>query len=123
MSRFVYYNRNPNGDTIGDCVCRAISLAMNLPYEIVDEKLELTANLLDCDSPICVCCYDFLLSDVFKLRKVQGEDLTVGEFADLHPYGIFLVRVPEHLTCIIDNTVFDIWDCRNELCDIVWQTH
>ena len=33
---YKYYNRNPNNDKIGDCVCRAISTATGLNYKAVD---------------------------------------------------------------------------------------
>ena len=38
--------------------------------------------------------------------------MTVGEFADTHPKGVYLLRIPAHLTCIIDGTCYDIFDCR-----------
>ena len=42
---YKYYNRNPNNDIKGDCVCKAISTATGLNYDAVDNLLELTANI------------------------------------------------------------------------------
>ena len=32
-----------------------------------------------------------------------------------------LIRVPSHLTAIKNGVLYDIWDCRHELCDTVWK--
>lgn len=120
MAQFVYYNRNPYGIEEEDCVCRAISLATGIDYEIIEQKLAITGNLLDCDS-LCVCCYKFLLEDVFKAKSVDCDYMSVAKFADNYPNGVYLVRVSGHLTCVIDNCVFDIWDCRNEIVTDAWE--
>ena len=119
MAEFVYYNNNPNQETISDCVTRAISLAVDVDYDIVSEKLSLMADLLECDE-LNVCCYKHLLEDVFNCTPVDCDGMTVGEFADYNDFGVFLVRIPEHITCIIDGKIYDIWDCRDDLCDLAW---
>lgn len=120
MSDFVYYNLNPYGVEEEDCVCRAISLATNLDYEIIAEKLALTGELLDCDK-LCVCCYKFLLEDVFKAKRVSCDNMSVGEFANFYHCGTFLVRINGHLTCVIDSCIYDIWDCRSEFVTDAWE--
>lgn len=53
-------------------------------------------------------------------RQVDCEGLSVEEFADIYPYGVYLVRIDGHLTCVIDDGVYDIWDCRDELATNAW---
>ena len=120
MSQFIYFNVNPEGYEEEDCVIRAIKLATGLEYEEVEEKLWLTAELLNC-CELCVSCYRHLLDDVFKFQRVECDGLTVGEFADLYPYGTYLVRMNGHLSCIINNSIYDIWDCRNEWLTDAWR--
>lgn len=120
MARFVYYNVNPDGIETEDCVTRAISLASNLPYEEIQEKLYYTARLLNCDK-LCVCCYRHLLDDVFKYQRMDCDGLFVGEFADMHPDGVYLLRIDGHITCCIDGVIYDIWDCRNEFITDAWK--
>jgi len=120
MSRFIYYNRNPEGKTIEDCVCRAISLATAIPYQEIDELLWASADALNCDR-LCVCCYQHLLDNYFGFEKVECEGLTLDEFADLHPFGIYLVRMEGHLSTIIAGDCYDIWDCRGGLLTDVWK--
>lgn len=111
MSRFVYYNANPTGDEILDCVNRAIALATNQDYYEVARKMDLTAELWECERT-CLSCYTHLLDDVWRLRRVYADDMYVGDFADTHPNGIYIVRMSGHLSCIIDSTIYDIFDCR-----------
>ena len=120
MAEFVYLNVNPDEMTISDCVSRAIKLATGLPYAEIRKKLFHTSRLLNC-SKLCPACYSNLLDDIFKYQRVFCKGYTVGEFADAHQGGIYLVRVPSHLTTIINGKIYDIWDCRNEWCDIVWE--
>ena len=120
MANFVYYNRNPNGNKQNDCVTRAISLASNLPYPIIRKKLFHTAKLLNCEK-LCVCCYRHLIEDVLKYKPIKAEGYIVNNFANLNPKGIYLLRINGHITTLIDNSIYDIWDCRNELITDAWK--
>ena len=120
MARFVYYNINPDGDKESDCVTRAISLCSNLPYPTVRKKLFHTARLFNCDK-LCKFCYSNFIRSVLQYKEVNCHNQTVNQFADLHPDGTYLIRVPNHLTCVIRGCVYDIWDCRHEVCDTAWK--
>lgn len=111
MARFEYFNINPLGYTEPDCVIRAITLASGLPYEDIEEKLNLVGELYNCEK-LCVACYRFLLDKYFQYERVSGEGMLVDEFADTYPVGTYILRMNGHLTCCIDNTIYDIWDCR-----------
>ena len=58
---------------------------------------------------------------VLKYKEVNCDNMTVEEFANSHPFGTYLIRVPSHLTVIINGVLYDIWDCRHEFCDTVWK--
>lgn len=120
MARYRYLNLNPNGTKEEDCVTRAITFATGLPYKEVSKKLWLTADLYECDR-LCKFCYSNFINHVLKYKEVNCDKLTIGEFANKHPYGTYLIRIEGHLTCIKDGIVYDIWDCRDEMCDTVWK--
>jgi hypothetical protein len=120
MARFVYYNINPDGEKASDCVTRAISLGTGLDYTIIRRKLYHSAKLFDCDK-LNVDCYAHLLEDVFKFPQVNTYGMTVGEFADNHSYGIYLVRMSGHISTIWQGKVVDIWDCRDSLITNAWK--
>lgn len=120
MTDFYYHNVNPNKSIEQDCVTRAITLASGLPYAKIRQKLRLTARLLDCEK-LCPTCYGFLIQEVLGGIPKNCDNTSVGEFADLNFKGTYLVRIQGHLTCILDNTIYDIWDCRSKICDLAWK--
>jgi hypothetical protein len=121
MARYKFLNLNPLGLREQDCVCRAISLALNEDYFTIERKLELVGELFECEQ-LCVCCYKFLLDNVYNLDRIEEcQGMTVNEFADFFPQGIYIIRVDGHCTCVIDNQLLDVWNCGNEIVDIVWK--
>ena len=121
MARYQFLNVNPLGEIEADCVCRAISLALDEDYYKIQEKLYLVAKLFECES-LCICCYKYLLDDVYDLKRIEEvKGMTIEEFANYFPIGIFIVRIEGHLTCVIDNNIMDIWDCRDKIVDLVWE--
>ncbi len=119
--RFDFLNLQPLGRLEEDCVCRAISFALNVPYRCIEQKLKLTAELFECEE-LCVCCYKHLLDSVYNLKRLESfQGLTIEEFIDLNPVGIYIIRVDGHLTACQDGILKDTWDCRDEIVDIVWK--
>lgn len=119
-NRYRYYNRNPDGLHLEDCVCRAISTATGLNYNAVDKLLDLTAQSYDCDK-LCVCCYHNLLEDIFGYERhvcMNGE--TVEDIAEKYPKDYLLIRIDSHLTSSIKGIIPDIWDCSGKLVDCFW---
>lgn len=120
MSRYVYYNRNPDGERINDCVTRAISLATGLPYEDIARKLVLTAELWGCDK-LCLSCYHHLLDDVFRFKRVYVDGMTVDEFTEEYSYGTYLLRGEGHLLCVIDGVDYDIFKSTDMIITDAWR--
>jgi hypothetical protein len=120
MANFRYYNVSPDGEHKNDCVTRAISLASGMPYAETRKKLRSVATLFDCER-ICMSCYKHLIENVLYCKPLDCDGMTVEEFADMHPYGVYLVRMNQHISCIIDNTIYDIFDCREHLLTNAWQ--
>ena len=118
--RYKYYNHNPYNLKLKDCVCRAISTAIGLCYEAVDNLLDLTACTYGCDK-LCVCCYSKLLEEVLCYDRVECDfQKTVEDVATEFPRNKVLVRVKEHLTTVVYGNILDIWDCSDELVDCYW---
>lgn len=120
MARFVYLNVNPDGNKESDCVTRAISLSTGVDYADIRKKLYHTAKLLDCEK-LCNCCYSFLIERVFNCRPVNCDGMTVNDFANIHPLGVYLVRMQGHISTIWNGDVVDIWDCRDCELTNAWQ--
>lgn len=120
MANYVRYIHNDDKVTRNDCVTRAISLASGLPYSTVRRKLRYTARLLDCEK-LCVSCYEWLIREVLGGTPVNCEGMTINDFSELHPYGTYLVRMNGHISTVIDNCIYDIFDCRQHLLTNAWQ--
>lgn len=121
MSKFIYWNQNPKSLTEPDCVCRAISLATGIDYYRIEEMLSMVGDYYCCED-LFIGCYRHLLSNIFGFPKVEGvEGLTIEQFSDEFPQGIYLVRVDGHLSCVINSHVVDIWDCSQEVITDVWR--
>jgi hypothetical protein len=120
MAEFVYYNVNPLKIEEEDCVCRAITLASELPYSTVYKLLELSAEHNDCEK-LCVNCYEHLLTEVLGYTiKFPKYSATIEEIVNTYPHNTLLLRINYHLTCAVNNTIYDLWDCRDRLVDMFW---
>ena len=126
-----YYNSNPKGFIIDDCVVRAIALGLSKDYYLVLQELTNYA-------------IQNKLGMLIEYEKVfggyldeYGERITVGKIgrrkarvADLSnildPDATYIVLVGSsnsttHLTCIKSYEVLDTWDCRDEIVRSVWE--
>lgn len=119
MRDFRFYNSNPLDHIENDCVCRAINLGTGLPYEVVQDKLELIGELFECEQ-LCVCCYAHLLEKVFGFTQRFANGKTVKQIAKEHPNNKVIIRIRGHLTCSVYGEIWDIWDCSNEEADVYW---
>lgn len=120
MTRFQYWNENVDGEHVGDCVTRAITFSTGMSYDKVQEKLYYCGKLLECD-PLCVSCYDFLLTKYLEFTPLNPKGMTLYEFGDTHPKGLYLVRSNGHISALFDNCVYDTWDCRSMKLTNCWK--
>lgn len=120
MSKFVYHNINPYRIEEEDCVCRAISLALNIDYNAIKNLLEMSADLNECDT-LCICCYHHLLEDVFDLPVYYCNfNETVEDIASKYTHNRLIIRIDGHLTCAINGIIYDLWDCTKKNVDCFW---
>ena len=118
-NNYKYHNENPNGYHIPDCVIRAITLAMNIPYDEVVHLLSLNGKTFQCDC-LSVVCYEKLLDYDFNLPHYKGNGKTASEVAKDFPNNILLLRMDGHLSCSIHGIIHDIWDCSDCIITDFW---
>lgn len=116
---FKYTNTNPNGYHIPDCVIRAITLAMMIPYEEVVYMLSRNGEMFSCDC-LSVACYEKLLDYDFGLPHFYGDGRTAAEIAELYPNSTLLLRMNGHLSCSICGVINDIWNCSDCVITDYW---
>lgn len=114
---YSYYNANPYKIRVGDCVIRAISKALNQPWE--DTYIDLTIQ-------------GYLMGDLLSSNAVWGaylkskgftrdivsndcsECYTIEDFCNEHPKGTYIIGTGTHAVCVIDSTIFDTWNSSGE---------
>ena len=114
---YVYYNPNPNRKSVGDCVCRAISKAMDYSWDQTYIELCIQGFLMK-DFPDSNEVWDSYLRGCGFTRKVIPDTCpdcyTVRDFCKDFPYGIFILATGSHTVCIIDGDLYDSWNSLGE---------
>lgn len=115
---FVYYNANLNNEKIGDCVIRAISLALDLDYDVVVKLLLKNSKYFNCDL-LVKDCYGKLLEDM-GFKCYDGRGYTVKEIAEDFYNKKLLLRIENHLTASLYGDIYDLWNTSYEPVDVFW---
>ena len=114
---YKYYNANPHGHNVQDCVVRAISVAEGKTWDETYEKLSRIAQ----DEGILLDDVRFVENYLDKRYKRKCHySKTVGEFLEEYPFGKFLLTMPGHITVAIDGVLIDTFDCRGREMWCAW---
>lgn len=115
---YSYYNANPYKIRVGDCVIRAISKALNQPWE--DTYIDLTIQ-------------GYLMGDLLSSNAVWGaylkskrftrdiisndcpECYTIEDFCNEHPKGTYIIGTGTHAVCVEDGVIYDTWMSGGEV--------
>lgn len=67
-------------------------------------------------------CYDNLIEDYFGYNPMYVPyGMTVKEFAETHPNGVYLVRMNGHISVVAYSKSVDIFDCTGEIVTNAWR--
>jgi len=115
---FVYANPNPDNKVVGDCVVRAISILLGMPWEEVYDDLAEQGRIMH-DMPSSNEVWsEYLYSKGFT-RKIIPDTCpscyTIIRFCMDHPYGEYLLATGTHVVTVIDGQYCDSWDSGNEI--------
>ena len=117
---FEPYNPNPYGKNVGDCTVRALSKAFRTDWDTIYWGLCIEGNLMG-DMPSANATWGaFLRKNGFQ-RELAPEDMTVEEFANERPKGIYVLALSGHVVCIADGTLYDSWDSSRETVLYFWR--
>lgn len=118
-----YFLNNPTGRAVGDCAVRAVSVALGVDWETAYAMLAVNG---------------FAMGDVMNANSVTGATLRqhgfkranipnecpdcydIGDFADEHPNGTYVVGTGSHVVAVKDGIIFDSWDSTKEIPLYYW---
>jgi len=122
---FVYFNPNPlQRKHIGDCTIRALSKALNIPWD--SAYIDLASQgffLKDMPSSNAVV-NSYLHSKGFRRYVVSNlciDCYSVSDFAKEHPKGTYIVGTGSHVVCVKDGNYFDTWNSGDEIIIYYWK--
>ena len=137
---YVYYNPNPERKRTSDCVVRALSKFLGVPW--IEAYMELCVyGGFNSDMPSVNSVWaSFLEHKGYKRRTVKDlcpHCYTLKDFCIDHPYGKFFVSLDvgyaelfstsnfgiitgNHVVCVIDGDYFDTWDSGSEVVKYYW---
>lgn len=125
-SSLTQYNANSTGKASPDCVPRAISFALKLPYTQVKKEIAARGgggNAYMYENNFVPYMTEHGCVEI----KNFSSRTTVDEFADANPAGAYTLQVgktpgkPSHLCCIIDNIIYNSWDCSDWYVHRAWK--
>ena len=118
MAHWLYFNPNPNGSRTGDCVIRAIAAVTGQTWDTTYTAVALQGYAL-ADMPSANHVWRAYLKSRGFSRAIIPDTCpdcyTVNDFADEHPKGAFVLGTGNHAVAVVDGTVLDTWDSRNEI--------
>lgn len=121
---FVLKNPNPHNLNVGDCAIRAISIALDKPWNDVYAEVSMKGLLLS-DMPSSNRVWgDYLEEQGFKLHIIPDscpDCYSVKDFTNDYPRGTYVLGTGSHVVAVINGSYFDTWDSGNETVKYYWQ--
>lgn len=116
--KYIFYNPNPLGLSVGDCTVRAISKVTGFSWQETYLYLLIQGYMMS-DMPSANRVWgEFLKSLGFKrqfLPDTCPDCYTIRDFCRDNPIGTYLLGTGEHVVAVIDGNYYDSWDSGNEI--------
>lgn len=120
---YIYFNPNPLGKRVGDCVIRAVAKLTaqswgKVYYGIAQAGFEL------CDMPSSNAVWAAYLKRQgfrrFVIPDTCPNCYTVRDFCLDNPRGKFLLATGSHVVTVVDGDYYDAWDSGDEIPIYYW---
>lgn len=120
---YEYYNPSPAGLRTGDCAVRALAKVLNVDWDTAYMMLAVK-GLQMYEMPNANSVIHALLTSMGYHREVIPNTCpdcyTVGQFADDHPEGTYILGTGSHLVAVESGVAFDTWDSTSEIPIYYW---
>lgn len=113
-----YYNPNPYGKRVGDCVVRALSTATNKSWGETYLELCLLGYIMGDWGSSNAVWNAFLKAKGFR-REIVSNDFpecyTINDFCREHTQGTYVIGTGTHCVCVVDGCILDTWLSGDEV--------
>lgn len=120
---FRKWNPNPVGNRTEDCVQRAISAALDVPWEAASDIIHEAAKAMGLPEHSDAVWGAVLRQNGFYraiLPNTCPDCYTVRDFCRDHPVGVFTLKTSGHVCTVIDGRVWDTFDSSDEVPVYYW---
>ncbi len=119
---FKYFNANPCGKVVGDCVIRSISVASETDYREVRRALNKHKKLTGANSFNSNRNPNRYVEDVLCGEKIVFKKKMIAkEFCEKFPSGSYILDMDEHWSSVVNGIVYDTWDCSSETVNFAYK--
>lgn len=115
---FEFYNANPYGNNISDCVIRSLSVLTDRSWRDVYNELSDLAGDIGLMFDRVEFVEDYLDS---RYPRECHFSKTIREFAREYPYGRYAVTMNGHITAIINGKIIDSFDPSDRIMRCAWR--
>ena len=116
---YIPHNINPYRKYTGDCVIRAIGMALNMTWDEVFLDLCLSKAFLMKEMPSDNDVWGAYLHDEGFSRYIIPDTCpdcyTVKQFAEDNPVGTYILGTGSHVIAVKDGNYYDTWDSGDEV--------
>jgi len=111
---YEFLNVNPSQNLVGDCVVRAVSLALDESWDKTYIALAFKGFIFK-DMPSSNRVWgSYLMDNGFKRYHIPNtcpdDCYTIKRFAEDNPDGVFIVGTGTHVVTIINGTIYDTYN-------------
>lgn len=121
---YIFYNPNPAGKSVGDCVIRGIAKLTGEDWETVYLKI-IMQGFADYDMPSSNAVWGYYLRRIGYTRRTLPDTCpdcyTVRDFCVEHRQGQYLLATGSHVVAVADGNYYDAWDSGSEVPVYYWE--